>query len=193
MPLRELSPPQDEPVSLEEAKLHLRVDASDEDDLITGLISAAREWCEQRCGVAFMQRTLLYTLPKFPADDYIELPMAVAGDFSLTSFMYWNADGVYGAVAAISYTDDVAQPIRLGLKPGSQWPSTYGRSDSVQITYQAGWANAADVPARAKQAIKLLVGHWYANREDVVTGTIATQVQTAAEALLESLWPGNLV
>ena len=38
--------------------------------------------------------------------------------------------------------------------------------------------------ADVEQAILLVVGHWYANREAVVTGTIATLIPLAVERLL---------
>jgi hypothetical protein len=57
----------------------------------------------------------------------------------------------------------------------------------VQITYLAGYGGAANVPAPAKHAIKMLVGHWYANRESVLIGSISKELEFAVTALLSPL------
>ena len=54
----------------------------------------------------------------------------------------------------------------------------------MTVTFVAGHANAAAAPSQLKAAIKLLVAHWYENREPVVTGTIATDIQFTIESLL---------
>ena len=84
--------------------------------------------------------------------------------------------------------------IRLPLSASTvEWPATYAASDAVRITATAGYANIQAVPEVAKHAIRLLVGHWYENREAVVTGTISSDVGLTVEALLSTLKTGELL
>ena len=76
------------------------------------------------------------------------------------------------------------------LVDGQSWPSLYPRDDAVQIEYVAGYGAAASVPQVFKQAILLLVGHWYANRESSIVGTISEDAASSGEALL---WPHRIV
>jgi uncharacterized phiE125 gp8 family phage protein len=71
--LRVLTAATVEPVTLEEAKLHLRVDTDAEDTMIQSFISAARDYCERETGIALASQTLEYTTE---ATDYIFLPLA---------------------------------------------------------------------------------------------------------------------
>ena len=67
------------------------------------------------------------------------------------------------------------------------WPCTAPIPDAVQITATIGSNNANGVPQVAKHAIRLLVGHWFQNREGVVNGTISSDVKMTVDALLSSL------
>lgn len=190
MGLKVVSPPiATGPVSLAEAKLHLRVTHTTEDGHIEDLLAAATEWCEERSGMSFMTRTYELQLAEFPANGIIELPM---GPVVSTQVEYYDEDRTNQNLAVGWYDDLYSRPPRIYLREGYAWPTTGTFHDAVRIVYDAGVADPALVPARAKQAIKLLVGHWYANREEFVTGTISSRIETAAEALLDSLWSGQL-
>jgi len=67
------------------------------------------------------------------------------------------------------------------------WPSVRLDDKAVQVTYLAGYGGAANVPTPAKHAIKMLVGHWYANRESVLVGSISKELEFAVSALLANL------
>lgn len=75
---------------------------------------------------------------------------------------------------------------------GTSWPSTRPQREAVQVVYVAGYGAASDVPANVRQAILLQVGHMYANREAVVTGTIATTIPLAVRSLLGASEVGHL-
>lgn len=177
------------PVTPLEVKQHLRVTHDSEDDTIEDLLAAATEWCEERCGMSFMARVYELQLPEFPANGIIELPM---GPTDGATIEYYDADRVNHNLPTGALLDLASRPQRILLLDGYEWPETGPFFDAVRIGYTAGVTDPALVPARARQAIKLLVGHWYANREEFVAGTIVSRVETAAEALLDSLWDGNL-
>lgn len=167
--------PPTEPVGLAEAKSHIRVDYDDEDVLITSLISAAREHCEVVTRLTLAPATWEARLDAFPAGA-IELPHPPLLD--VESVRYVDEGGVEVEVPAVDYTvDTLTMPGTVA--PVDRWPD--GRD--VRIRYRAGYEDGK-IPHAARQAILLLVGHWHAHREAVVTGTIATEIPLAVDRLL---------
>jgi uncharacterized phiE125 gp8 family phage protein len=164
MSLRLITPPATEPVSLAEAKAHLRVTGSDEDALITALIIAAREAAEHETGRALITQTWEKTLDMFP--EAIELPNPPVQ--SVTSIKFLDENGDEQTLSSSSYTLDNASDSRPAwVTPvyGRTWPDTYAEVNAVKVRYVAGWANAAAVPQSIKQWILLNIGHWFENRE----------------------------
>ena len=160
MGIKIVTPPATEPVTLAEAKLHLRVDTSDDDALITRLISAAREQCEQELDRAVAPQTLQLLLDAFP-DGALVLPRGpVTG---VTSVQYVDTAGVLQTIAPSNYALDEAQ-IDVWLLPayGFDWPATRDEANAVRVTYTAGWTTA---PASVRQWILLALGTLYASRE----------------------------
>ncbi len=159
-----------EPVTLAEAKLHLRVDHSEEDALITAIISSAREEADHLTGRSICLSTWKLTLDTFP--DVIELmtpPIA-----SVTSVKYYDADGVQQTLSSAAYTVDMeSHPGRIVPAYGYSWPTIQDRINAVEVIYTAGWANADAVPPAIVSWILVKIGTLYANREMVVTGTAA--------------------
>jgi uncharacterized phiE125 gp8 family phage protein len=187
MPLRLITPPSVEPVTQAEAKLHLRVDVGDENDLIDGLIQAAREYCEGYQNRAYLEQTWELVLDEWPRGDIIPLPKPPLK--SVTTVTYIDSTGAETVWPAANYIVDTASA-RLALAYGRSWPSvTLQPRAGIVIRYVVGKANpgegeSADVPQRVKQAMLLLIGHWFTNREAVLTGSISKEVEFAVHALL---------
>ena len=175
--------PTEEPLSLDEAKLHLRVDGTAEDDYIAGLIKAAREACEIEARRAFVTRTLDLSITCWP--DYV-LALPLPPLVSVTSIKYTDEDGSEGTVSASTYVVNAnVEPGLIICKPSQSWPSVnLMPGPSIVVRYVAGFGTAADVPAVYKQAMLLLIGHMYENRESVIVGTIATKLPDAVSKLL---------
>lgn len=177
----------DFPVSIDEAKSHLRLDPSvgtAEDSLISGHIAAATSDLEEFTRRRFMPQTWEDHRDEFADEMIIEVsPVA-----SVSSVSYVDADGVTQTLDSAVYSvsapagDNPPKAI-IRLAYGQSWPAIRGDSGSVRIRYVAGYANAAAVPAQLRAAVLLTVGHLYANREDVVVGTIASPLPRGAEAL----------
>jgi uncharacterized phiE125 gp8 family phage protein len=164
-----------------------------EDDLIESLITTAREDCESFQNRAYITQTWELWLDEFPSVDFIEIPLPPLQ--SVTSIKYYTADteatayepGAETPVGTDTYfTDDKSEPGKVCLKHGKSWPSTTLRPhNGVCITFVAGYGDADDVPKAVKQAILLLIGHYYENREAVLTsGMNAVAVPMAVESLL---------
>jgi uncharacterized phiE125 gp8 family phage protein len=160
MGIKVVTPPATEPVTLAEAKLHLRVDTSDEDALISRLISAAREQCEQEIDRSVAPQTLMLLLDAFPAGAIL-LPRGPVA--SITSVQYVDAAGALQTVSGANYTIDDAQ-IDAWLLPayGYEWPAARDQANAVRVTYQSGYTAC---PEAIRQWILLAVGTMYATRE----------------------------
>ena len=148
-----------EPVTLDEAKLHLRVDGADENALISAMISAARESCEDRIEGTIPVTGWRLTLDAFP--DAINLPRAPIA--SVESVKYLDAGGVQQTLSALDYlVDTVSTPGYIVPAYGKAWPETREQINAVEVEYTAG---SATTPAALKAWMLLAIGDMYANRE----------------------------
>lgn len=185
--------PTAEPLTLAETKVHLRVDSdiTDQDTLISALIAAAREWAENHTRRSFVQRTLELRLDCFPGE--ILLPRGPV--VSVTSVKYTDDSGTLQTVSASDYqTDLYSVPARICPVFGTIWPVPgTGRLNAVVVEYEAGYAHSSGsptdmadaVPSSIKSALKLMIGHWYENREAVsMANVIPQQVPLAVKHLL---------
>jgi uncharacterized phiE125 gp8 family phage protein len=162
--LKVIVQPAIEPVTLPEIKAQLRIDLSDDtfNDQINPLIPAAREWCEGYQNRAFITQTLAVAIDEWPCSSMIKLPRAPLHD--VVSVSYADQDGNSATWPDTNYVvDDFSEPGYL-VASGS-WPSSkLPRVNGIVVTYVAGYGAAAEnVPAKIKQAIILLVCHWYDN------------------------------
>jgi uncharacterized phiE125 gp8 family phage protein len=196
--LRLVSPPAVEPLSLQEAKDHLRVTHAAEDALIQAYITAARSRCEEYQRRAYVQQTWELSLDGFPcasANDphaVIRLPRPPVQ--SVASVIYVAEDGSEVTMDASAYQLDAGGELaRLSPAYGTTWPRARRVPGAVRIRYVAGYPvggteaqpdPAANVPPLVRMAMRFEIGHYYANREAVVTGTIVTSMHSATKDLL---------
>lgn len=178
--------PATEPVSLAEAKLHLRVDTdcTDEDTLIGALITAAREMVENYTGLALINQTWEYTCDEFPDDDLALRPAPLS---SISSITYVDTAGTTQTASALTLyaADTYSIPGAATLRYGQTWPSVRDLRNSITVTYVAGFGAAgSSVPGPIKAAILLLIGHLFEHRESVVIGTISSDLPQGVEYLL---------
>jgi uncharacterized phiE125 gp8 family phage protein len=167
-----VSPPATTPVSLDEAKAHLRVIERDgdgnalpfEDDaLITAFITAAVDHLDGWSGI--LGRALVTQTWRQDFDQFGCLRLPLSPVASITKIEYVDGDNALQTLADTVYTHHTdARGTYVALKPGQSWPTVYSRPDAVSVTYVAGTA-AADVPAALKAAILLHVGQLYERRE----------------------------
>lgn len=158
-----------EPVTLAEAKAQLRVDISADDTYIAGLIAVARERCELVARRTFINTTYDLYLDWFPPSGLIVLPRPPLS--SVTGLWYTDQAGTETQFDSANYlVDAVGEPGQLMLRSTKAWPNVIlADLNGVRVRFVAGYGAAATaVPARYKQAILLLVGHWYENREATV-------------------------
>lgn len=176
--------PAREPLSIEDAKEHLRIDQHEEDVWLLDAIKATRQRAEGMMGRALITQTLEVALSGWPAGRVIELPRPPL--VSVTSVKYYGENDTEYTLAASNYhVDTRTTPGRLVLKGTAQWPATALREvNGVIIRYVAGYGSeAADVPAEIRAALKLWLGELYEVRENSAAGGLVT-VPAAGEKLL---------
>ena len=180
MPLQLVTPPAGEPVSLAEAKQHLRVDGGDDDLLIGSLITAARQAAETKTGRQLITARWKLLLDAFPGP---LMQSATGASFSLpghaillakcpvqsvVSIEYMDMNGATQVMPAGDYVLDVAcEPARITPVFGKTWPPTLPQMGAVSVTFDAGYGTASAVPEGLKSWIKLRVGSLYGHREEM--------------------------
>ena len=172
-----------EPLTLVEAKEHLKIDHTDEDTYISSLIASARVFCERYTKLALDEQTLKWTLQSWLGDNepasyglesipalrsgekFIEVPVGpLSSVTSITTYddddnaTVWNAANYYVASAHN----------RIYRRVGITWPKPGRAAEGIEIIYKAGFgANASDVPKSIRQGLLQLIAHLYEHRENV--------------------------
>lgn len=170
-------------VSLELAKAHLRIagNNSDDNEYVVNLIRAAAKAIEQAIGRSLQSQVYRLSLPDWPASGEIILPFPPL--VSVQSIQYVDTAGATQTLAVSQYiVNDDNEPATITPAHDAEWPEVQSQANAVQVNYTAGYTT---VPEPIKQAILLLIGHWYENREAAITGTIATDLPLAVNYLLE--------
>jgi uncharacterized phiE125 gp8 family phage protein len=165
------------PLTLEDAKQHLRVDSDDEDELIEAYILAAVDHVEQFTGLVLTRRLVTETLSCF-GERLRSWPVS-----SIVSVGYVDA------LAADQDYDLTGLRANLAMRPvrlvtNTRWPAVYGYNAPITVVVDAGYDSPEQVPGSVMQALKLLVGHWFRSREAVTVGVVATEVPMAVDSLL---------
>jgi uncharacterized phiE125 gp8 family phage protein len=163
-----IAPPASEPVSLAEAKAWLRLDSSDEDDLVISLIAAARLTIEAASGRMLMTQGWRLVLDSWPASGVLCIPVLPLQGVS--AMWVYDVSGTAMTVSPSLYQADTqSEPGRISFLTGLPIP---GRTLSgIEIDVTAGYgADSAAVPVALRQAIKTLVARWYERRGDLDQG-----------------------
>jgi uncharacterized phiE125 gp8 family phage protein len=166
----------EEPITLEEIKIHLRIDIGEtaEDDLLMGLLRASRERVEIITGRKLMPQTWYAYFSDFPWRDYFELPYAPIRSIPSSGLYYTDSTGGSTTFSSTKWSSDIVSvPGRLVLDYNEDWPSnTLAANNPIRIEFSCGYAGSTSVPDTIKAAMKLMVGHWYENREDSMITSI---------------------
>ena len=166
-----------EPITTAEAKAQCRIDANTEDSLVADYVSASRAYLEVSSGLALITQTFDLTISGWPADgEGILMPRNPVQ--SITSVKYYDASNVLQTLSSAYYEIDVTRtPTRIHLADGYEWPDHYDRLSPIVIRFVAGYgAAASSVPQPIRQALKLLVGAYYNNREQIMVSPGLTPV-----------------
>lgn len=161
-----------EPISLAQAKLHLRVDTSDEDDLIEGMIADARSWVEDYTGQTLVQAPHTEQINGF-ADLLLTWPV-----ISLTAVKYLDANGDQQTLEADLYELNTARrPARLRLKGDARWPAV-GAARAIEVEMVAGYADADAIPGGMRRAMYVLLEGYYSRDAKAISDAAAAAARS---------------
>lgn len=161
--LRRLQTGTTPPLTTSDLREHLRIDWPHEDEYLADLIQTATDYIEDLVGHALRVTPYRLDLERFPlpAEKVIEISLEIRAS-EVSSIAYTDAAGDAQTMPAEDYTlDSVSQPARV-LLTADQWPT----GTDVQINFTSA------VPRQARQAVRLLAGHWYEHREAASDRTI---------------------
>lgn len=181
-----ITAPATEPLTLAEAKLHLNIPTAEtyHDTLITSLITSARMTIEQ----SIYRGLITQTWEKvYDADEFGSYVVNISKVpvQSITSVKYYDSNNNLVTMDSSNYRVDLGAinaPARIQFL---SLPSVYDRIGAVQIRFVCGWTSAANVPEPIKSAMKLIIGHLYEHREDVMVAGNPSQLPNGSEYLLK--------
>ncbi|MYZ50470.1 head-tail connector protein [Propylenella binzhouense] len=163
-----ISGPAAEPVLLEEAKAHLRLDTDDEDAFVGALIVAARIAIESEIRQVLIAQAWRTAIPCWRAGEAIELPVQPL--LSVDAVRAVARDGTASPLPAEAYAADPAEGTATLLSEMSPPPVRY------EVDFTAGMGSSGlDVPQPIRLAIRMLTTHWFENRSPVVLGERPTE------------------
>ena len=179
-----LDGPAVEPVSLAEAKAHLRVEHGDDDDTIAALIAGARVHVEAQTRRALITQTWRLSRDAWPASGRIAVLPAPLRE--LVAARVYKLDGTAQAIDANAFAIDVTSaPAVLAFVRGAM-PAPGRIVGGVELDVEVGYGDApSDVPEPLRQAIRVLVAHWYENRGLIAAGQSVAVLPEAAVALIK--------
>lgn len=162
-----LEPPATEPVSLAEARLFLRLDQTEEDELLATLITAARLMVEAASGRCLIDQHWRIVLDRWPPGGEIRLPLSPVGEIA--------AARVYDVLGAAQPVDAAALALEKMADPplirlAGEVPEIGREHGAIEIDIVAGFGATADaVPAPLRQAVLRLAARWFEQRGDVAS------------------------
>ncbi len=180
-----ITPPAIEPVSIPDAKAHLRVEITDDDDLIGALITAARVHVE-----AATRRVLITQSWRIYRDDWPQsglIDLRITPLQSVSAVIVYDANGDPSTLSPSAYQVDLASvPARLILKQPITTVLPGQLINGIEIDVTAGYgASGVSVPQPLLLAMMMLVARWYESRDGTAMGTIPATIAHGFDALIE--------
>lgn len=178
------TPPLVEPVSLVDAKLHLKVDTDADDTLISNLIVTARQHIETMTQSVLINQTWRIYFDRWSPDNQMLLPVR-----PITSVILLKTFSDQDVPSTIDpshyYADLVSSSPKLILRSSRTWAKPQRVANGIEIEVIAGFgSSASDVPHPLKQAVLILLAHWYENRQIECAGLPAKDLGSALQSLL---------
>ena len=187
--LKVTTQPTIEPISIEEAKEHLRLDDDVDDIPVKTFIKASRLWAEKYTGRAFITRTLQQSVDSTASildplyegirtgietraySNYIELAASPA--ISVTSINYYNDSDTQSTWATSNYyVDTISDLGRIYLRDGGTFPTDLRAANGLEINYTAGYGSSrSDIPDDIRLAMLQYMTFVYEHRGEQEGGT----------------------
>lgn len=154
------------PITLAEVKAQLRVEHTDDDDILNRLINVAVAFTDVKgaLGQAMISQKWGQWIESTPPQ---KVKLILSPFIALTAVNYYDTDGVLQTDTLSNYqVFGTSTYVTVEPKDGFSWPTTQSRPDAIRLDYTIGYGETtADVPETLRHALMLIVGHWYDNRE----------------------------
>ena len=180
-----------EPITLDQAKDHMRVEATEDNALVTASVMAARQHIERYLDRTLVGKTISFKFSRF-FENRIEVPRPpFRRTISLTYLDSSNQKQTL--VNGTDFVDNTTEPFANStfnasgfIQPAFNkiWPLTLDTESSVELLFEAGYQTPKDVPADIKHAMLLLVGQYYSFRESLHEGTNVVVLPLGIERIL---------
>ena len=172
-----------EPVSVAEAKAHLRVDGEAEDALIASLILTSRLHIEAALGLSLITQSWRMLIDRWPKGPALNIPMRPLQ--SIDEVRVLSASSAATTILPSAYDADLSSAQPRLLRTGAALPQPGKPVHGIEIDLTAGYGDAAsDVPAPIRHALLILCTHWYENREPIEVGSPAAGIPSSVSDLL---------
>jgi uncharacterized phiE125 gp8 family phage protein len=200
--LKLITPASSTPITLAQAKAHLRLIDTSEDTLLADYINSATDYVQEDTGRQLVTATWRLTADRFPASAYtwregVPITTELLTDVSfylercpvqsITSIKYYDQTGTQQTMSASDYVlDNTSEPARVFPALNKMWPFAQPLPASVQIDFVAGYGTAESglIPPRLLSAVRLALGNIYENRESVVLGGIPSEMPQSYHACI---------
>ncbi|MEI7704521.1 MAG: hypothetical protein WCK73_07960 [Deltaproteobacteria bacterium] len=204
-----VTPPPVEPLSLDEAQAHLRLELDRGDVYVGGLISAVRAWVEETINRALITQTwdlVLDAWPRVLVNVSRPTPQLAGIGMDFERVLYGRSaidlmKGRLQSVEFVKYVDDAgvlqtlspsayivdtdSEPGRIAPAYGLLWPTARQQLNAIRVRFVAGYGSAGTaVPQSIRAAMLIMISDLYEHRESEVVGATVSRVQFAADALL---------
>lgn len=177
-----------EVLTLEEMKDHLRIGYGEtaEDELLKGLRKAAQEHVENYTNRKLSPAKWKVYFDQWPSGDSFEIPYPPLRSIPSTGLKYTMSSGGSTTFSSTAWASDtVSTPGRLVLDYNDEWPTeSLHNRNPIEITVLCGYSSAGKIPQPVKQAMLLLAGNWYENRENSIVGPSVAELPFGVKALL---------
>ena len=182
--IAEVTAPTAEPLQVSEVRRHLALDDSYYDDYISSLIEVTRAKVQAHTHRQLVTATYDAKLDALPAGQQT-LALPYGSLQSVTSITYIDTAGDSQTFSSSDYDVSTArEPGTIRPAYGKTWPAARVQQEAATVRFVCGYGAAGAVPQAIKQAMLLLIGHYFNNREQTITGVMATEIPQGADALL---------
>ena len=144
--------PSTEPISLSEFKSFLKIDNTDEDTLLTSLISVARTIVENYCGISLITQKWKLTSDLLTETYLCRFPVS-----AIDSITTYGSDNIGTVWSSTNYRLDTSN-YRVLFNDNYVLPDDI---NWVEIIYTTGYGASSDVPSQIKQAILIIASTLY--------------------------------
>lgn len=172
-------------LSLEQLRRHCKIDppdsANDADTDLSAALAAAQAYAQHYTGISIGSQTIELALDEFPGG---AIQLSQGPVTSITSVTYVDTNGDTQTLDSSAYSlDDYSTPQWLLPAADTDWPATYAAANAVKVRYVAG---AATLDGALAQALRLLVGLYFDNRDAADRGELS-EIPFGVKALLDTV------